>query len=433
MSKPPASKGSASKRARSDSSQCDVLPPLTKKSCGCPNACSTPSSFSSGCPIGWSDVPRLQKTPDMTTFLSQYAVPRRPCIFGADVVRTWGWPAVSKELWQDIRYIEEHPQVNAMERLFDSPEGFRPVALRASQTCGGSPSHGSGVSCPMTPKEALQTLRSRSELQKLGGDGIAMYLGAWEYDADDWWVLPDKDDASIAKDVDSHRVQGLSDDLKPGVPFARCQAKRALGEDHRFLRCLRWMYIGEPGSGTSSHTDPLATHGWMFQAKGKKRWRLLRWFPEENGELPRSWREVPGLVSVPDGVPDDMFSPESCAKLHAWRSKFHLPLHSESAWACELTEGEVIFVPSCLLHAVQNVGVELSLAVSHNWVDASNVSAVLACLEGALQLLQQTLAAPANTGAAKELTAEDLASALLQLEVTLGPQAKELVQVCITT
>eukprot|EP00439_Symbiodinium_sp_Y106_P015659 s3601_g2.t1 len=54
-------------------------------------------------------------------------------------------------------------------------------------------------------KEALRLLRSREEMGSLADDGLCLYIGAWEYDADDWTA------------GGAAWSQGLSQDLKPGV------------------------------------------------------------------------------------------------------------------------------------------------------------------------------------------------------------------------
>eukprot|EP00971_Amphidinium_carterae_P278011 5518792-Amphidinium_carterae.1 len=202
----------------------------------------------------------------------------------------------------------------------------------------------------MTPQEALQTLRSRMELHSYGGDGVAMYMGAWEYDADDW------------RDPEHPPAAALSDDLCPGVPFVDCVARKILGKEHRLLRSLRWLYVGEPGSSTSAHVDPIATHGWMWQATGRKQWRLARWAGKNcTREKHCAWKEVPGLLSVPHAAPTDLFSKTSCKELQEWEG------FAGEAWACDLEPGELIFIPSSMLHAVKNIGDSLSIAVSHNW------------------------------------------------------------------
>merc|ERR1712178_457450 len=118
------------------------------------------------------------------------------------------------------------------------------------------------MSVPVTPLEAIQKLRIRQEMDSLGNDGMALYLGAWEYDLDDW-----------TDGAEGPQPPCLGDDLQPGVSFARCLLRSELGDHHAMLRSLRWIYIGEAETGTSAHMDPIATHGWMWMAAGRKEWR----------------------------------------------------------------------------------------------------------------------------------------------------------------
>eukprot|EP00435_Cladocopium_sp_Y103_P071472 s317_g37.t1 len=200
----------------------------------------------------------------------------------------------------------------------------------------------------------------REALGLLAEDGLAMYLGAWEYDADDWT----RGGADWS--------DGLNSELG-SVPFARCIFKDELGERHELCRSLRWIYIGEEGSGTSAHRDPLCSHGWMWLARGQKQWHLVTW--EE---------AVAGCEAVPQGAPKDLFSVKGCEELDAWLKRLNA---RHEAWCGNLCEGELIFIPSGILHAVKNVGKGISIAVSHNFLDETCMTSVLGCLRQALQML----------------------------------------------
>ncbi|CAJ1424600.1 unnamed protein product, partial [Effrenium voratum] len=312
---------------------------------------------------GWQSLPRIP-APDFETF----ALGRRPFILPVEAVQSFGW---RNERWSELSYFENHPQVLAMERLFDT-QTFRPIALRCGFRAGADKS---GMSCPMTPKEALSTLRRRSELGPLADDGLAMYIGAWEYDADDWTAGGGDWSA------------GLSADLKPGVPFAKCMLKEELGEHHELPRSMRWIYIGEPGSGTCAHCDPLCSHGWMWLAAGRKDWRLVHFEAASHTQR---------CEAVPEGAPEDLFSNGSCNNLAQWLQSLGA---SHEAWFGTLLPGELIFVPAGVLHAVQNIGPGVSIAVSQNFMDASCAEDVLRCLEQTLQMLQDLQARPRCLGA----------------------------------
>lgn len=359
--------------------------------------------------MGWHDVPRLAKAPDYETFMRDYALPRRPFILEAGCAKSWGWAAADGR-WKDLDYLADHPQVLAMESLFQRPEGFRPVVLRAvgrSAAEGHTESGWSpvGLSCPMTPRGALKRLKARADIGHWGDDGVAMYLRAWEYDADDW------QSGSSA----SSSVRCIAEDVTPGPPFASCTFEKELGASHPLPRSLRWIYIGEPGSGSPAHVDPLATHAWMYQAAGQKAWRLVRRDPASDAipADPREQQEGPPPVEDPDGifqasgapapegVPGDLFSPKSCHLVAAWadaaeaRDRDWGATSAEGsgwcAWAAELREGEVIYIPAGVLHGVQNVAPGLSVAISHNFVNGANTPEVLGCADVVLQRLQKAL------------------------------------------
>lgn len=365
--------------------------------------------------------------------MRDFALPRRPFVLTGDAARAWGWPAADGR-WKDVNYLINHPQVLAMERLFDRPEGFRPVALaiaarRGSSRGGEAAWEQRGVSSPMTPRSALLKLQAREEMGAWGDDGMAMYLRAWEYDVDDW----------AADNVGGEQPRGLAEDVAPGVPFARCALAEELGQEHALARSIRWIYIGEPGSGSVPHVDPLATHAWMWQAKGKKQWRIVRRDPVADalpvrgapGKRPQSAAgageeededvfQVSG-APAPLGAPPELFGPRACGALAAWLAGSH----GCEAWAGDLDEGEVLFVPSGTLHAVRNAPPGLAVAVSHNYADAANVPEVLRCLEQALRLLLGELrkGAGAEGAAAEEPPVEGaIAAALRGLEGCLDAQ-----------
>eukprot|EP00435_Cladocopium_sp_Y103_P007084 s587_g2.t1 len=108
----------------------DLLSPLLSNAMAkrarltCPNGCSE-------CPIGWQPLPRWTQL-DLDMFVD-FARTRRPFILSSDLVQSFGFPST----WKELRHFEDHPQVRAMEALFNSPEGFRPIAVRCAPRAGG--------------------------------------------------------------------------------------------------------------------------------------------------------------------------------------------------------------------------------------------------------------------------------------------------------
>eukprot|EP00415_Alexandrium_ostenfeldii_P003408 UN3408 len=135
---------------------------------------------------------------------------------------------------------------------------------------------------------------------------------------------------------------------------------------------MRWLYFGEQGTACEAHVDPLASHAWMWLTRGRKSWRFL--LPPETVD-----------VTNPGGCPD-LFDCESIARA-APRLLGSRLLH------VDIMPGELLFIPSRCVHAVRNVARGLTVAVSHNFVDAACLPSTLRCLREALQAMLQKEAA----------------------------------------
>ncbi|CAL1169129.1 unnamed protein product [Cladocopium goreaui] len=142
----------------------------------------------------------------------------------------------------------------------------------------------------------------------------------------------------------------------------------------------------------------LCSHGWMWLARGQKQWHLVTL--EE---------AVAGCEAVPQGAPEDLFSVKGCKEFDAWLKRLNV---RHQAWCGNLCEGELVFIPSGILHGVKNVGKGISIAVSHNFLDETCMTSVLGCLRQALQMLLD------------EMSRRSLSGALASLEQQLGPQAR---------
>merc|ERR1712032_176376 len=109
---------------------------------------------------------------------------------------------------------------------------------------------------------------------------------------------------------------------------------------HPLTRRLRWIYIGEPGTGAAPHVDPLATHAWMWQASGRKEWRIVRRDPLADA--------LPAVGACLPGAPLDLFVPTVCDALVNWAQGQTESLESKNmlgslpnwmAWAGKLNAG----------------------------------------------------------------------------------------------
>lgn len=134
------------------------------------------------------------------------------------------------------------------------------------------------------------------------------------------------------------------------------------------------LFLGPARSSCGLHVDTCALHFWCAQLEGKKRWVLF------NRE------QLHALGASYELHQDPVFPPETTAfvdELQATPMEELLAGARPSSWAgrpspmvCELHPGDVIFVPSGMPHAVQNLD-EPVLSVSANYVDETCLTAVL--------------------------------------------------------
>ena len=71
----------------------------------------------------------------------------------------------------------------------------------------------------------------------------------------------------------------------------------------------RWLYIGEAGTGSFTHTDPLDSAAWLCCIKGRKAWRAVH---AADFELVRSLASEFATLIVLAPSPN-AFSPTQCA------------------------------------------------------------------------------------------------------------------------
>ncbi|EGD75714.1 hypothetical protein PTSG_07831 [Salpingoeca rosetta] len=169
-----------------------------------------------------------------------------------------------------------------------------------------------------------------------------------------------------------------------------------LEPNSKYARSWPSLFIGNAGVVSDLHVDAFASNFWMFLVSGVKRWIFFppgdtpKLNPDltEAGQL--SFKVHPFDHSPGEACPHDLYA---CTQ----------PL------MCDLQAGELLFVPSGSPHAVQNI--TDSIAVSGNFVDDSNIDAVLEALRvdrlvdpGAEGVLRQ-LSRRKETAVTKELAA----------------------------
>jgi len=140
---------------------------------------------------------------------------------------------------------------------------------------------------------------------------------------------------------------------------------------------LTWMFVGEPDTGSPTHTDILNTSAWLVLLHGRKRWRM---------------------VMAPDLA--------ACGRIGAWVDLFapdherHPGLDGITLFEGEQEPGEVVFTPPLCLHAVWNR--THTIAITQNVLDLTNLVHVHDALAGGLQ------PAPPAAGWLAQLTREGL-------------------------
>lgn len=121
-------------------------------------------------------------------------------------------------------------------------------------------------------------------------------------------------------------------------------------EHHESTRgYLKEIFIGPAGSSTFMHVDVWQSHSWMLLVTGAKRWIMC-----PPGEIQRA-----GITRGKDTVAFQKAVSENLGRLD------HLEF--------DLQRGDVIYVPSGWWHQVKNL--EVSIAVTYNFVDAYSLSA----------------------------------------------------------
>jgi len=269
-------------------------------------------------------------------FLSDFALPRVPFILvgvGGD------WPAAKR--WHALDYFLNHPGV-----ALDYP---------VTVSVGEDDEHETTVG------EALRMLRDRvaeaaaaPEVPIGGRADAAVYINAWDF------------------------VRGSSSALQEdfSVPSHFDRAPKWLAEHVVFGNAavdLRWLYIGERGTGSPTHLDPNLSSAWLWVAHGEKSWicahgddRALITAAAAAAGGGGGGEEEDAVAAGYDGDPlPDLFAANLFER--------HPSLRGARLYRGTQRAGEIVFNPSCCVHAVRNVS-PLVVSCTRNFIDATNIA-----------------------------------------------------------
>lgn len=348
---------------------------------------------------------------------------RTPFIVARSCAERWAWPAADGR-WTRPEYLRDHPQTRARAAGEDAGLlGFRRWRRSSAVHVAG--------------REALQRLCAREEeRRRLAMSSVLseqdsiegsehLYLSAWEYDppsdSEDDEEEDEEEEEKCEEETceeNKHVPVGRSrliEDIRGGVPCMPCLLdSSAFGGAQILSRLLRWLYVGEPGSACPAHIDPIASQAWMWVACGEKHWRLA--------VLPD------GAIHPASGINESFPDLFDCAAVAAWA-----PPGTKLLWV-KAIEGELIFVPSLVVHAVRNVGAGLTVAVSHNFVDVACLPETLRALCAALRSLREATKVQ-SLEAATALLSDQLDAplfALLSISLAAPAAVTEMVQAALS-
>ncbi|XP_046554523.1 LOW QUALITY PROTEIN: uncharacterized protein LOC124263846 [Haliotis rubra] len=123
------------------------------------------------------------------------------------------------------------------------------------------------------------------------------------------------------------------------------------------------LFLAPAGVCSQLHIDAFASNFWMALFQGRKRWTFFS-REDEASLYPQYFHSMDPTFDVSVTLPD---------------LKAHPLMALAQPLQCDLKQGEVLFVPSGCPHYVENL--EVSVAISANFVDLSNLSAVKTELE----------------------------------------------------
>lgn len=262
--------------------------------------------------LRWQSLPRIPAA-ELTyeRFLIEFALPRKPFVLtGAD--REW----TARERWNDPRYFLTFPHV------FDPLHEVQVVTFAK----------------PLGPEEGRDHFVVSDAIERLVKRGLAdcdignatcmglatkpVYLRDWEYTWSQSGDLP-----PLAADI--RPIPHFFDRTPAHVLTAEVLAENMAPTDNK------WIFMGEPGTGTTLHTDTFESSAWLWLARGRKSWRIVH-----GGDMDALMEDV----RRQSGILPDLSAPaprDGFPSLRQARLYFH-----------QQVPGEVVYTPSGAFHQV---------------------------------------------------------------------------------
>jgi hypothetical protein len=254
-------------------------------------------SFSRSLEIDRRSVAQL----DYRAFLTEYALPGRPVILTGVGDR---WLALSR--WSLEYFLEALNDEEECDVIrFERPNDF-----------ASARTHPGGA------RETLILMQQRRR-RGLTPDDARYYIINWQF---------------------AHNCAKLLGDYEAPPFFAATLNEYVVPQPTE----LRWLYIGEPGTGSPTHTDVLNSSAWLMLVCGRKHWRMVT--ASDRGACGRMGAWV------------DLFEPDQRRYPH---------LSEVALYEAEQLPGEVLWTPPLCVHAVRNL--DHSIALTQNYIDLTNL------------------------------------------------------------
>jgi hypothetical protein len=207
----------------------------------------------------WQPLPRVHvKDLPYERFLREFALPRQPFILeGAST----GWAAAA--CWRDPLYFLQDGRANPNHKVSftTSKAPFKPDEERVKRLSVAAALRRLRVPPPAEINEKEQQQQQQQQQQQHGEEESTevpppspRYIKTWDY------------------------VRGgsgaLQQDFEVPMLFDRAPARLSA---EPVLGCsatdMKWLYIGEAGTGSGTHIDTNNSSAWLWVARGTKRWR----------------------------------------------------------------------------------------------------------------------------------------------------------------